>query len=255
MGQAPRQPKRFWGGCARGALTAVCLWLAMPVAGVAQQIVSARYDGPTTRYPHGALGDAIEHDTLVVGLSDGRSMSARWDRPLVFEDEAPRVVDLDRDGSPEVIVVESHEDFGARLSVWGLVDGALALRAATPFIGTRFRWLAPVGAADLDGDGLFEIAYIDRPHLAKTLRIWRFVPTGEGANLEPVVDYPGVTNHQIGWADIPGGIRDCGQGPEMIVADARWSRVLAVTLRGGRIAATDIGPWQRGALDAALTCD
>ncbi len=254
MGQAPRHPDRFWSGCARGAVASLCLWLAAPVAAVAQDIVSARYDGPTTRYPHGALGDDVEHDTLVVTLSDGRTVSARWDRPLVFEDEAPRVVDLDGDDAPEVITVEAHEEFGARLSVWGLVEGRLAVQAATPFIGTRFRWLAPVGAADLDGDGFVEIAYVDRPHLAKTLRVWRFVPTEGGANLIPVADFAGVTNHRIGWPDIPGGIRDCGQGPEMVVADARWTRVLALTLNDGAVTSRDIGPWQRGALDAALGC-
>jgi hypothetical protein len=47
------------------------------------------------------------------------------------------------------------------------------LLAATPHIGSANRWLAPIGAADLDGDGRVEIAYVDRPHLARTLRIWR----------------------------------------------------------------------------------
>lgn len=146
----------------------------------AQEIVSARYDGPTTRYPHGVLGDDIEYDTLVVRLSDGREMSARWARDIVFEDLAPRVVDVDGDGAPEVVVVESHEAQGARLAVWGLVDGSLAAKAATPFIGTRFRWLAPAAVADLDGDGLVELAYVDRPHLAKVLRVWRYEALNTG---------------------------------------------------------------------------
>ena len=58
-----------------------------------------------------------------------------------------------------MIVVESHAA-RARLAVWG-AGGRLA---AIPFIGTRFRWLAPLGAADLDGDGRVEIAYAETPH-------------------------------------------------------------------------------------------
>src|SRR6056297_4212617 len=82
----------------------VGLTLALLAAsqGAAQEIVSARFDGPTDRYPHGVLGDEIEYDTLVVRLSDGREISARWAREVVFEDIAPRVVDVDLVGAPAV---------------------------------------------------------------------------------------------------------------------------------------------------------
>jgi hypothetical protein len=53
--------------------------------------------------------------------------------------------------------------------------------ASTPWIGQRFRWLAPVAAADLDGDGAMELAYVDRPHLARTLRVWRIAFDGPAA--------------------------------------------------------------------------
>ena len=105
---------------------------------------------------------------------------------------------------------------------------------ATPAIGQAFRWLAPLGAADLDGDGRVEIAYVDRPHLAKTLRIWRYDPTAR--TLNEVAQAPGVSNHRIGWAHIPGGLRNCGTGPEMILADADWQSILALRLtKGGQI--------------------
>lgn len=217
----------------------------------AQEIVSARYDGPTTRYPHGVLGDDIEYDTLAVRLSDGREMSARWARDIVFEDLAPRVVDVDGDGAPEVVVVESHETQGARLAIWGLVDGALAAKAATPFIGTRFRWLAPVAVADLDGDGLVEFAYVDRPHLAKVLRVWRYDASG---TLSEVATLNGVTNHRIGWDYIAGGLRDCGQGPEMVLADAGWASIVAVTFDGSNLNQRRLGDYSAQTLDRALKC-
>ncbi|RBI86997.1 VCBS repeat-containing protein [Rhodosalinus halophilus] len=227
--------------------------LACLAAPADSRIVAAAYEGPTARYPHGVLGDAIEHETLVVTLADGRRLSVTHPPPLVFEDTAPRLADLDGDGAPEVIVVEAHERRGARLAVWGLRAGRLEQRAASPFIGTRFRWLAPAGAGDLDGDGFAEIAWVDRPHLAKTLRVWRYLP--EGPRLEPVADLAGVTNHRIGETDIAGGLRDCGAGPEIVLADAGWGRLLAVRLAAGRLTARDIGPHAgRPGFAAALAC-
>lgn len=221
--------------------------LACAAPAAAQTITAAAYAEPTTRYPHGVLGDEVEYGALVLTLSDGASRRVVLPATRVFEDTAPRLHDLDGDGAPEVIAVESDAARGARLSVYG-PDG---LVAATPFIGTRFRWLAPSGAADLDGDGHFEIAYVDRPHLAKTLRVWRF----RDGRLEEVAALAGLTNHRIGERDIAGGIRDCGAGPEVVTADAGWSQVMATRLEGDRLAARAIGPHRgRGSFAAALAC-
>ena len=233
----------------------VALGLVTASQAAAQEIASARYDGPTTRYPHGVLGDDIEYDTLVVRLTDGREMSARWAQDIVFEDLAPRVVDVDGDGAPEVVTIESHESRGARLAVWGLVDGTLVAKAATPFIGTRFRWLAPVAVADLDGDGFVELAYVDRPHLAKVLRVWRYEPVANAqARLSEVATMNGLTNHRIGWDYIAGGLRSCGQGPEMVLADAGWSDIVAVQFNGTALSRRVIGPYSADALERALDC-
>ena len=151
----------------------------------ADTILSATFTDPTTRYAHGVLGDAIEWGTLEVevgnqtgatsGLFSGkRSVTWRFTLPqeLVFEDTEPRLWDVTGDGDPEIVDVQSHRDFGARLVILGVPDGASGADAApvqigeTPFIGQTNRWLAPVGAADLDGDGKIEVGYIDRPHLA-----------------------------------------------------------------------------------------
>jgi len=148
---------------------------------------------------------------------------------------------------PEVIVVESHAQLGAQLAIY---DESGTKIAATPHIGTRFRWLAPIGAADLDGDGYTEIAYIDRPHLAKTLRIWRYK---EGA-LAEIASLPGLTNHRIGEDYISGGLRDCGETPELITASADWSRIISVTYDKGW-AKSDLGPFTgRQSVNQALQC-
>ncbi len=45
---------------------------------------------------------------------------------------------------------------------------------------------------------------------------------------------------EAGEADIAGRIRDCGDGPVMIMATAEWTRLGAVRLDGDLVA-TDIG--------------
>ncbi|MBR9764691.1 MAG: VCBS repeat-containing protein [Rhodobacteraceae bacterium] len=225
--------------------------LCLPTQTRAETIRTARYVEPTTRYAHGVLGDAVEYGALELTIAGGATRLFRLPEVLVFEDLAPRLADLDGDGAPEVIVVESHAARGARLAVWG-PGGRIT---ATPHIGQSHRWLAPLGAADLDGDGRIELAYVDRPHLARTLRIWRY----EAGGLTEIASAEGVSNHQIGWSRIPGGIRDCAgpdSGAEMILADAAWQQVLALRLTPEgqlqrRVVAPYAGP---DSLDAALVC-
>ena len=145
------------------------------------------------------------------------------------------------------MVVETQKDTGARLSLYD-EEG---LYAATPQIGRTNRWLAPIGAADIDGDGILEIAYVDRPHLAKTIRIWKL----QGDALIPAADLPGFTNHRIGEDTIAGGIRNCDGTHELIVADARWQNIMAVTWTNGKFNARPLGPHKnRRSFAQAMAC-
>lgn len=223
------------------------LLAACMAAPAAAEIRDARFTQDTTRYAHGVLGDAIEYGALELTLADGSRRLIQLPDTRVFEDLAPRLTDLDGDGTPEVIAVESDHRQGARLSIYG-PDGLIA---ATPFIGRAFRWLAPVGAADFDGDGHVELAYIDRPHLAKRLTLWRF---RDGA-LAPVATKDGLTNHRIGDDFISGGIRDCGDGPEMITANADWTGLLATRLTDGQLHSLPIAAnTQPNTIAQALAC-
>ncbi|MGB1235795.1 MAG: FG-GAP repeat domain-containing protein [Planktomarina sp.] len=250
-------------------MRALALILALCTAGPAlsQTITSAEYIKPTDVYPHGILGDAIEHKSFRATLSTGGTITVNWGPNIVFEDTAPRLIDMDGDRRPEVVVVETHVDRGARLSVWALAptnagSNKLVRTASTPFIGRRFRWLAPIGATDLDGDGVIEVAYIDRPHLAKTLRVWRYVPQTDagpvledGASLTEVASLAGLTNHRIGERDIAGGIRNCGNGPEMITANTDWSHIMATTYQNDQLKTRAIAPHQsRADFTTALNC-
>ncbi|RMH45500.1 MAG: VCBS repeat-containing protein [Alphaproteobacteria bacterium] len=218
-------------------------------------IVAAGFGDPTTRYDHAILGDDIEWGALRLRTADGRRLLVRLPTSRVFEDTAPRLADVDGDGAAEVIVVETDLSLGASLAVYD----AGGLVARTPFIGRPHRWLAPVGAADLDGDGRVEIAYVDRPHLLRRLRVVRLA----GGRLHEIAAIDGVTNHRIGDRDISGGVRDCGTGPEMVLLDPGWRRILVARLRpaGGEGAGTsagivlvDAGPNAPGRLAAVMAC-
>lgn len=194
------------------------------------------------------LGDSVEYGALVLQY---RPVTARYVIRLpearVFEDVEARLVDVDGDGQLEAMVVESHINKGARLSLYN----AGGLIAATPYIGQRNRWLAPIGAADLDGDGHVEISYIDRPHLARILRIWRF----ENGELRQVATRQGLTNHRIGWDFITSGIRDCGDGLELITADADWSHVMATRFDGSALSTRAVSAYESpGSIARALSC-
>ena len=226
------------------ALVAAAPADARCIAGDGDWITRACYDRPKSDdlYRHDVLGKTPEWARLIVTLGPmGRAagQGAALGFPLgpghLYEDAAPRLADLDGDGRPEVIAVETDHRQGARLLALFL-DGR---SAATPYIGTPRRWLAPVGAADFDGDGRDEVAYVETPHLGKTLRIVRL----EQGRLVPVAAEEGLTNHHFGAAAIEGGIATCAGRPTILTADAGWSRIIASTMKDGRLTRRDLGPY------------
>lgn len=229
---------------------ALCLsvaWgAASPVA--AEQIVGATFDDPTTRYGHAILGDDVEFGALRLETREG-AVSRRYrltlPRDHVFEDLTPRLWDITGDGRPEVVVIETDVARGGSLAVYDQ-SGKIA---ETPHIGRTNRWLAPVGAADLDGDGRIEVAFVDRPHLAKVLRVFEW----DGSALVLDAELGGLTNHRIGQAFITGGVRDCGAGPELITADADWSDVMVTTMRD-RLQTRSVAAFSASAVADALAC-
>ncbi|MBT8411794.1 MAG: VCBS repeat-containing protein [Octadecabacter sp.] len=242
-------PRRPWHPGLRWARVVCCLWLADPVAAVAQTIVAAQFDGPTTGYAHGILGDAVEYTDLLIIAEDGAgrvTYRIRLPQDHVFEDLAPRLWDITGDGQPEVVVIETDMALGGALAVYDL-SGKIA---ETPHIGRTNRWLAPVGAADLDGDGRIEVAFVDRPHLAKVMRVFEW--DGTGLRLE--AELAGLTNHRIGQDFITGGLRDCGSGPEMVTANADWTAIMVTRLTGGGLQTLRLAPFSAAAMADVLGC-
>ncbi|MCF6443810.1 VCBS repeat-containing protein [Nereida sp. MMG025] len=208
-------------------------------AGHAQTVTSAAFADETTRYGHAILGDAVEYGTLVITSQTqaGATITHRVVLPQdhVFEDIAPRLWDVTGDGAPEVMVIETDVNAGAALAIYG-PRGKIA---ETPHIGQRNRWLSPIGAADLDRDGHIEIAYIDRPHLAKVLRVWRWT----NDKLTEVASISGLTTHKIGQDFLQGAVLDCGGRMAVLTADANWQRKIATTFDGATLKSEDMGPY------------
>jgi len=161
-------------------------------------IHAAWLSDPTTRYAHGVLGDGIEAAALRVELEDGTQLTLTLPETDVFEDRYPRLVDLDRDGRDEMVLVKSTQSQGAALVIAGVRDGALKILAEAKPIGQPQRWLNPVGVGDFDADGEMEIAYVETPHIGGTLRIVRW----QGNALVEVYAEPGFSNHAIGTREL-----------------------------------------------------
>jgi len=239
-----------------GAFAATCAHAAQIVVKAdGAGIVEAQFAQDANVYPHRVLGDILEKLALTVRDDQGQdytlNLTTTGTKRNVFEDIAPRIADIDQDGRNDVVVIETDPHSGASLAVYSLQNGTLTKIASTPHIGMSFRWLAPIGIADFNGDGAIDIAYIDRPHLAKTLRVFSYL-NGE---LVETATAKGHTNHKIGWDFIAGGVRDCGQGPEMITATKTWADVVATQMVGKTLKSRKVGAYTGpDSLKAALTC-
>ncbi len=150
--------------------------------------------GPTGRYDHGVLGDAIEAAALKVETGAGKILSYQLPSYAVFEDLTPRLADLDGDGRDEIVVVRSSAGAGAAVVVLGIRDDKLDLIAESQAIGLSHRWLNPVGAGDFDGDGRKEIAVVQTPHIGGVLILYRI----EGRRLVEFAREAGYSTHAIG---------------------------------------------------------
>ena len=169
-------------------------------------------------------------------MADGRLQDLTYQLPLnrVFEDLMPRLVDLDGDGRDEVVLVESDLLRGAALVVLGLrpvqptagvgktdtpVQIELVELARSPFAGSSFLWLNPLGFADFDGDGRTDLSAVITPHIGGSLTLYHYRPP----LLVPFAKAVDVSNHRMGSVEQQVGVvlppKSVGQRASMVVPD------------------------------------
>ena len=158
---------------------------------------SAWLTGPTHRYAHGALGDAIEASGFTVRHAD-EMFSFELDSNHVFEDRRVRLVELDGDPSPECVIIRSHLTEGAAIAIYDIGPDGISLKAETPNIGKANRWLNIAGFGDFTGSGKTEIAAVVTPHLVGSLRVYELV----GSTIRERARIDGYTNHINGTRDL-----------------------------------------------------
>ncbi|WP_193367982.1 VCBS repeat-containing protein [Pelagibius marinus] len=207
---------------------------ALAAGGGWGRIAEAWLIDPTERYDHGVLGDAVEAGGLLLRLTDGSERRLLLPEDQVFEDLTPRLADLDRDGEPEVLLVRSSLDHGAVLTAYGLVGEDLKLIAEGPQNLTAHRWLNPIGAADFDGDGQIEVAYVETPHIGGILRIVSL----QGDKLVEEASWAGFSNHLIGTRELGlSAILDFDEDglPEIFLPSARRRSLRVMRYQDGEL--------------------
>lgn len=84
-----------------------------------------------------------------------------------------------------------------------------------------------------------DVAYVDRLHLAKTLRVWIY----RNGGLTEIASIKGVTNHSIGEPFITSSVRSRDGRPEMILNDVRCKNIVSVFFENGTLTRKDLGTY------------
>ncbi len=166
---------------------------------------------------------------MVAKTDAGRETALELSLAEVFEDLAPRLVRLTADAQTELLVIVSARGSGSRLALVGLRGARLEIVAQSAPIGIPNRWLNPVGVADLDGDGVAEIAAVTTPHIGGVLRVYR----RSGDRLVEVDSLAGFSNHVYGSEEL--GLSKfalIAGRMQLLVPDARRASVRVVALNG-----------------------
>ncbi len=197
-------------------------------------ITEAWYSDPTDRYGHAILGDGIEAGTLNIATQGGKKLSLKLSKDQVFEDLYPRLADLDNDGTVEVVTLRSSADEGGSVAIFGLQNGRLIQKAATPFIGRSYRWLNVAGIASFRGKASKEIAFVETPHIGGTLYFYSY----DGQNLRKKAQLYGFSNHFIGSTEMRLSATVDVNGddaPDLAVPSANRRALRIVSLAGGHL--------------------
>ncbi|MDQ7835991.1 MAG: hypothetical protein RDU24_11465 [Humidesulfovibrio sp.] len=221
--------------CATLCALALCLASTLAFGAEADSLASARYAEPVDRYGHFALGRPHEYARMEAETTGGARLVLSLPPEEVFEDVAPRLVRLSPASPALLLAIVSNRATGSALALLGLEHGRLAILARSAPIGTARRWLNPVGVADLDGDGVAEIAAVLTPHIGGTLKVYR----REGHELKELAALPGFSNHVYGTSEQRlSAIVTTGGTARLLVPDTSRTVLRVLEFQAGRLRET-----------------
>jgi len=192
---------------------------------------------PSSRYRHGILGDVVEATsiTLVETLPCPRvAAKISVPSPHVIEQLSPIWVDLDADGSPEILVTVSDAAEGARLLAYSETG---ELRAAGPPVGRGYRWRHQLATAPFGPAGEIEIAAVLTPHIGGVVEFYRLIDD----RLEVVARVDGYSTHTIGSRNLDMALAadfDSDARLELLVPNQQFDTLGAIrrTVDGAQVA-------------------
>lgn len=186
--------------------------------------------GPTGSYAHGVLGDRLEAQsvTLVATRPTPRilntiSMLGSW----VIEGIAPIWVDMNQDGTREIIVTQSRSGEGAQIVIY---DESGRLVATGPSIGLSFRWRHQIAAAPFGPSGEIELVDVKTPHIGGIVEFFRW----ERDRLNIIHSNRGFTSHVMGTRnlDLAVGGRFTGTDQPVLLLPVQDRTALAAIRHG-----------------------
>lgn len=187
--------------------------------------------GPTDRYDHAVLGDALEASGVEIVRGDGSgSVVVTVEAPDVIEAVSPMLADVDGDGALDIVVTQSNDDSGARIVAYSL-DGETI--ATSEPIGTGNRWLNLLAVAPTGPGGIVEVIAVRTPHIGGIVEFFRYDGAGR---LERVATADGYSTHVIGSRNLDLGIvTDAdGDGTLDVLLPQQDREVLAIVTRDDR---------------------
>jgi hypothetical protein len=147
--------------------------------------------GPTDRYPHGVLGDAIEASALQVWTDYGEAPRVSLADHEVIEGTSAIWASLGDSGPAGFLVTVSDAETGSRLRAYDEYGHVIA--ESEP-VGQGFRWIHQIGVGPTGPGGEIEIIAVRTPHIGGVVEAYRLV----GGGFVRVAALEGYSSHVLG---------------------------------------------------------
>ena len=173
---------------------------------------------PTTRYPHGILGDRWEAGSILV-VQFRQTTSLSWETKeiglsdKVFEMTTPMLADIDQDGTKDIVTTVSDATSGSQIVVYAKNGDVIA--ESEP-IGKGFRWLHQIAYGPFGPEGQRELVVVRTPHIGGFVQYMR----NTLGSLETIYQKAGYSTHVISSRNLDmalGGDFDGDQKLELLI--------------------------------------